>query len=134
MTTFESSVKKIASPQERIYSFLSDFDRFGEVVPKDKISNWQSDGDSCRFTVEPLGEVGLRIVEKEPVNTIKFTGEGKVPFNFFLWIQLKEVSENDTRLKLTIKADMNPMVKMMASKPVKKFLETLADGIAAHQY
>jgi len=57
-----------------------------------------------------------------------------VPFNFFLWIQLKEAGENDTRMKLTIKADMNPMVKMMASKPVKKFLETLADGIAAHQY
>jgi len=134
MTTFESSVKKIESPQERIYSFLSDFDHFGEVIPKDKISNWQSNGESCRFTVDPLGEVGLRIVEKEPSATIKFTAEGKVPFNFFLWIQLKEVAENDTRMKLTIKADMNPMVKMMASKPVKKFLETLADGIAAHKY
>ncbi|MBI9063744.1 MAG: SRPBCC family protein [Marinilabiliaceae bacterium] len=134
MTTFESSIKKNASSQERIYSFLSDFDHFAEVIPKDKISNWQSDGDSCRFTVDPLGEVGLRIVEKESSKTIKFTAEGKVPFNFFLWIQLKEVSENDTRIKLTIKADMNPMVKMMASKPVKKFLETLADGIAAHQY
>ncbi len=134
MTTFESSVKKIASPQERIYNFLSDFNHFGEVIPKDKITNWQSDGDSCRFTVDPLGEVGLRIVEKEASKTIKFTGEGKVPFNFFLWIQLKEAGENDTRMKLTIKADMNPMVKMMASNPVKKFLETLADGIAAHQY
>jgi len=134
MTTFESTVKKIESPQERIYSFLSDFDHFGEVIPKDKISNWQSNGDSCRFTVDPLGEVGLRIVEKEPSKTIKFTAEGKVPFNFFLWIQLKEVAENDTRMKLTIHADMNPMVKMMASKPVKKFLEALAEGIAAHKY
>lgn len=134
MTTFESSIKKISSPQERIYRFLSDFDHFGDVIPKDKISNWQSNGDSCRFTVDPLGEVGLRIVDKEPNKTIKFTAEGKVPFNFFLWIQLKELNETETALKLTIKADMNPMVKMMASKPVKKFLEMLADGIAAHQY
>ena len=65
---------------------------------------------------------------------IKYTAEGKTPFNFFLWIQLKEVAEDDTRVKLTIKADMNPMIKMMASKPIKKFLGVLVEAIANHQY
>ncbi len=134
MTTFESAIKKSTYPAETIFSFLADFDHFGEVIPQDKITNWQSNGDSCRFTIDPVGEVGLRIVEKEEYKTIKYTAEGKTPFNFFLWIQLKEVAEGDTRIKLTIKADMNPMIKMVASKPVNKFLDVLSDGIANHQY
>jgi len=134
MTTFESDIKKATYPAETMFNFLSDFDHFGEVIPKDKISNWQSFGDSCRFNIDPVGEVGLRIVEKEMPKVIKYTAEGKTPFNFFLWIQLKEVAENDTRVKLTIKADMNPMIKMMASKPIKKFLEVLSDAIANHKY
>lgn len=134
MTKFESDIKKAAYPAETIFNFLADFDHFGDVIPKDKISNWQSEGDSCRFTIDPVGEVGLRIIEKEEFSTIKYTAEGKTPFNFFLWIQLKEVAADDTRVKLTIKADMNPMIKMMASKPVKKFLDVLSEGIANHKY
>ncbi len=134
MTIFESAIKKSSHPAEKMFNFLADFDHFGEVIPKDKINNWQSFGDSCRFSIDPVGEVGLRIVDKEAPKVIKYTAEGKTPFNFFLWIQLKEVAEDDTRVKLTIKADMNPMIKMMASKPVKKFLEVLSDAIANHQY
>lgn len=134
MTTFESDIKKSTYPAEKMFNFLSDFDHFGEVIPKDKINNWQSFGDSCRFSIDPVGEVGLRIVDKELPKVIKYTAEGKTPFNFFLWIQLKEVADDDTRVKLTIKADMNPMIKMVASKPIKKFLEVLSDAIANHQY
>lgn len=134
MTTFESDIKKSTYSSETIFNFLADFDHFGDLIPKDKITNWQSNGDSCRFTIDPVGEVGLRIVEKEEFKTIKYTAEGKTPFNFFLWIQLKEVAVDDTRIKLTIKADMNPMIKMVASKPINKFLEVLSDAIAQHQY
>ncbi|MBK3517254.1 SRPBCC family protein [Carboxylicivirga marina] len=134
MTTFESDIKKANYPAEIMFNFLADFNHFGEVIPKDKISNWQSFGDSCRFTIDPVGEVGLRIVEKESPKVIKYTAEGKTPFNFFLWIQLVQKAEDDTRVKLTIKADMNPMIKMMASKPIKKFLEVLSDAIANHKY
>lgn len=134
MTTFESSIKKAAYPAETMFNFLADFDHFGEVIPKDKINNWQSFGDSCSFSIDPVGEVGLRIVEKETPKVIKFTAEGKTPFNFFLWIQLKELQADETAVKLTIKADMNPMIKMMASKPVKKFLEVLSEAIANHKY
>ena len=134
MTQFESDIKKSTHSADVIFDFLSDFDHFGELIPKDKISNWKSTGESCSFTIDPVGEVGLRIIEKEEFKTVKYTAEGKTPFNFYLWVQLKEVAENDTRIKLTIKADMNPMIKMVASKPVKQFLEVLSEGIANYKY
>ena len=134
MTKFESQIKAVPHPGEKIFNFLSDFDNFGEVLPQDKIKNWKSFGDHCTFELEMVGEVGLRIVEKTPHDTIKFVAEGNTPVDFNLWVQIKEVDKSDSRIKLTIKAEMNPMIKMVASGPIKKFLEVLADGIASHKY
>ena len=134
MTKYESKIKVVPHPAEKIFNFLTDFNNFGEVLPKDKIKNWQSFGDHCTFEIDMVGEVGLRIVDKTPFDTIKYVTEGNTPVNFFLWVQIKEVAESDSRIKLTIKADMNPMIKMVASGPIKKFLEVLADGIASHNY
>ena len=134
MTKFESEIKVVPHPAEKIFTFLSDFDNFGEVVPKDKIKNWQSFGDHCTFEVDMVGEVGLRIVDKNPHDTIKYEAEGNTPVNFFLWVQIKEAAPGDSRIKLTIKADMNPMIKMVASGPITKFLKVLADGIASYDY
>ena len=134
MTKYESQIKVVPYSKEKIFTFLSDFNNFGELVPKDKIKNWQSYGDHCTFEIDMIGKVGLRIVESTPFDTIKLTSEGNTPVNFFLWVQIKEVEEADSRVKLTFKADMNPMIKMVAAGPIKKFLEILADGIASHKY
>ena len=128
-TKFESRVGKINSNEEKIYSFISDFNNFKKLVPEDKISNFQSSENSCKFTVPGAGEVGLKILEKIPTNTIKITGEGMSNQSFVFWVQLKSVSTDDTRIKLTIKADLNPMIKMMASKPLQNFLDKLVDAL-----
>ncbi len=130
MTKFESEIKKVSQSDEKIFKFISDFNNFKSLIPQDKIKNWQSTEDTCKFSVDGIGDAGLRIVEKQASTTVKYSTDGKVPFNFFLWIQLKQVAENDTRIKLTIKADLNPMMKMMVGKHVKKFLNMLGDAIA----
>ena len=40
----------------------------------------------------------------------------------------------DTRVKLTIKADLNPMLKMVVTTPVNKFLEVVTSAIATYPY
>jgi len=134
MTQFEGPVKAIPYDAMVVYNFLSDFTHFEHLLPPDKVTDWESDGVSCRFKVNGVGEVGLRIVDKEPGKTIKFSTDGKTPFNFFLWIQLKEKAPADSRVKVTVKADLNPMMKMMVSSPINKFLEVLTEAIASHHY
>ncbi len=134
MTKFESDIKSALHNEEKIFTFISDFNNFKELIPQDKIKDWESTADTCRFKVDGIGEAGLKIVEKEPSKVVKYSTDGKVPFNFFLWVQLKKVSDNDTKIKLTIKADLNPMMKMMVSKHVKKFLNMLGDAIANYHY
>ena len=46
-----------------------------------------------------------------------------------MWIQLKEVGELDTRVKITLKAELNPMLNMVAKKPLTTFIETLVDKL-----
>ncbi|MGV8827949.1 MAG: SRPBCC family protein [Breznakibacter sp.] len=133
-TTFESSVKSVSYAPESIYNLLCDFNNFSDVIQNQKVKDWESTTDTCRFKVEGVGEVGLRIIDREPFTTIKYTADGKTPFNFYLWVQIKEVARSDSRIKLTIKADMNPMMKMVASQPIQKFLDMLADAIAGHKF
>ena len=127
MTQYESRVGTIQSSEEKVYRFLSDFNNFGEFIPKDQVQDWKSEKDKCSFTIGGIGGVGLEIVERKPNNLIKMTGNGMAQVDFFMRIQLKEVAENDTRVKLTLKADLNPMIQMMASKPLKNFLNMMVD-------
>jgi len=129
-TTIESKIGKVESSSERIYNFLSDFNNFEHLVPQDKIENWQATEEECSFNVKGVGQFGMKIIEKEPFKLVKVSNSPKVPFDFFLWIQLKELAENDTRIKITIKAYLNPMLKMVAQKPLQQMVDTIVDQLS----
>ncbi len=134
MTTFEGPIKSIPYNSELIYGFLSDFNNFEALIPSEKITNWKCSEDTCSFHMEGIGQIGLKIINKEPNKTIKYTADGQTPFHFFLWIKLKETAINDTKIKLTIKAELNLLLKSIVSKHVNKFLEVVTNAIAKYPY
>jgi carbon monoxide dehydrogenase subunit G len=127
MSKIESRVGVIKESEERIYIFLSDFNNFKNLVPEDRVKNWESTADSCSFTVEGIGPVGLRILEKEPNKLIKITSDGKKPVPFVVWIQIKEMAEKDSRIKITADVDVNPLMAAMIKGPLKSFINTLVE-------
>jgi len=136
MITFESEIKKAECNDTEIFSLLSDLNNVEKIkdkIPQDKIKELEFDADSCRFTVDMVGKIGLKIVERDPSKTIKFVAE-QSPVGFNLWIQLKQVEENDTRIKVTVKADLSPMMKMIASKPMETFVNKLAEILSQLPY
>ena len=136
MTEFVSEVKTIPHDEDRIFTMLSDLsnlERIKDRLPQDKIQDFEFDSDSCSFAVAPVGKITLRIVERERNKTIKFeTTNSPVPL--FLWIQLKQVAPEDTKMKMTIKADLNPFIKPMVSKPLQDALDKIAVVIASLPY
>jgi len=130
----ESKIGKIETTDERIYTFLTNFDNFKHLIPPDKVRNWQSDELSCRFTIDPIGETGIRIVEKEPFKLIKLTSLEESKLNFYFWVQLKMPAEHDTRIKLTLEADLNPMLQMVAKNPLQEFLDKLVDQLSKYPF
>jgi len=125
----ESKIGKLNRGSEEVYQFLSDFNNFTAIIPTDKVQNWQASTDKCSFSVENAGEIGLEIIEREPFNLVKIKADDKVPYKFFFWIQLKEIEQKDTRIKLTIKAKLNPIVKSAAKGPLQTFVDTLVDQL-----
>jgi carbon monoxide dehydrogenase subunit G len=136
MTKFESSIKQIAYGQEVVYRNLSDLnnlERVKDKIPADKVQDLSFDSDTISIQAPMVGEIKMKIVEREEPKTIKFETENSpVPFNF--WIQLLPVSETCCKLKLTIKADLNPFIKGMVQKPLQEGIEKIADALAIIPY
>lgn len=133
MTTYESDIKTISSNEEMVFGVLSDLTNLQKLAENpaltEKVKDLQFDADSCSFTVDGLGKIGFRIIEREPFKTIKFESE-QSPIMVNMWIQLKQVDENDTRMKLTLKADLPSMIKMMVDKKLKEGVNAIADALA----
>lgn len=157
---FESSIKIINYSQECVFGKLSDLNNLSVIqermedpafrsaiktqVPEDKmeqiaerVREMKFDTDSVSCNVSPLGEVSLRIIDRDHPKCIKFeTANSPIPLN--LWIQLLPVSESQCKsqckMKLTVRADLNPFIKAMVSKPLKEGVEKLADMLAMIPY
>ena len=129
MSKYNSKIGKINKQDQLIFDFLSDFRNLESIIPEDKISNFEATEDRCKFKIEGIGQAGLKTIEKEPNKLIKITSDGKAPFGFSFWIQLKpiEQEENTTAIRLTIDAQLNPMMKMMVEKHLQKGIDSLVD-------
>ncbi|MCK4751036.1 MAG: hypothetical protein KAT15_28450, partial [Bacteroidales bacterium] len=126
----ESKIGKSSSSQKQIYTFITDFNNFKDLLPKDKVSGWESSPDSCSFQVDPLGRTGIQIISKEPHSLVKMASMPEFSrYQFNIWIQLKSMSENDTRIKITIEPLVNKMILTMIKLPLKKFVDGLVKKI-----
>ncbi len=135
MATFESSVRQIPHSQQAVYNMLSDLsniDRVKDRIPADKLNDLTFDADSMSIST-PMGAVKLKIVDREEPKCIKFeTEQSPLPFNF--WIQILPVTDATCKMKLTIKAELNPFIKGMVSKPLQEGIEKIADALQMINY
>ena len=133
---FESSVKQIPYPQESVYRNISDLrnlDKVKDRVPEDKINEFSFDEDTVAINVAPVGELKLRICDREEPKYVKFeTVQSPVPFN--VWIQVLPVDEKNSKMKVTVKAELNPFIKGMVEKPLMEAVEKIADALAQVHY
>ncbi len=135
-TKFESSIKQIPYPQEAVYRNISDLRNLEKVrdrVPEDKVKDFTFDEDTVSLNVAPVGELKLRICEREEPKCVKFeTVQSPVPFH--VWIQVLPVTDGTSKMKVTVKAELNPFIKGMVSGPLQDGVEKIADALAQIKY
>ena len=113
---------------------MQSLERVKDLIPKDKIQEMEIEQDRVRIKVDGLAQkFTIAIVDRIENDTVKFGMEG-IPMDANLWIQMKEVSPTDTRLKLTVKADIPFMFKMMVEKKLQTGLDQAADMLAQFPY
>ncbi len=136
MSKFESSVKQIPYSQTAVYRSISDLSHLEKVrdrVPADKVKEFVFDADSVAVNVPPVGEIRLRIVNREEPKCVKFETV-QSPMPFFLWVQMLPVTETSSKMKVTVEADIPLMLKAMVSGPLKDAVEKVADALASIRY
>lgn len=123
-----------ASQIYRVLSNLENLERVRQFIPQDKVQEMEIRADWVRMKVDGLAQkITIAIVDRIENNTVKFGAEG-IPMDANFWIQLKEVNPTDTRIKLTVKADIPFMFKMMVDKKLQQGLDQAADMLAQFPY
>lgn len=130
---YESAVTKVVASAAQVYgvfSNLKNLERVKDLIPKDKVQELEIGEESVRMKVDGLGQkITILIVDKTENEVIKYGAEG-IPMEMNFWIQMKEVAPMDTRIKLTLKADIPMMFKMMLDKKILQGIDQAAAMIA----
>lgn len=141
MAQYESEILHLNYSQEQVYTKLADLNNLSPLKDQIDLIKEKTDGkvedmsfDSDTMTVKVQGvNLTMRIVEREPMKCIKFEGvNSPVPVN--LWIQVLPEEETKSKMKLTIRAEVNVFMKAMIDKPMKQALEKLSEMFSSIPY
>ncbi len=127
MTRLESDKVTVNKTSKEVFDFLSDFNNYERLMPE-QVTDWKSTVDECSFTIKGMASLGMKMKEKTPNSSIVIEKNGKAPFDFFLLCNIED-KQAQSEVQLIFDADLNVMLKMMASKPLTNFLNLLASKL-----
>ena len=122
MTTLESDSVSINKPAEEVYNFLGDFRNFEKLMPP-QVVDWKATSEECSFTIQGMMSIGMKFKQKIPNSLLEIERNGKAPVDFILRCMITGQQRCD--VKLEFDADLNPMMKMLAQRPLTNFLNLL---------
>lgn len=122
---FESRYGKVSCSSREVFEFVTDARNFGQFVPKNSVNSWKADKESCSFSVPMIGTVAVRLSEKSEFTKVVFEGDALKKEDFILTLNIYENINESAGFNVILTADLNPMMKMIAVKPINQFLEML---------
>ena len=124
---FKSNWTKNKRSEKELFEYISNMNNMSSVLPE-QVVDITADNDNLSFTIQGMGKVALRVNKREPDKFIQLVPEGKVPFQFSLNIYI-ENNESDSNAKccFEIDAQLNPLMQMMASKPLQNLVNMMAE-------
>jgi hypothetical protein len=125
LSFFQSRSGKLSCNAQEVFTFVTDVRNFEQFIPKGSINNWTADKESCSFSVSMLGTVSVRQAEKKEFSKVVFNGDALKKNDFSLTLSISDNLKEPADVIVALSADLNPMMKMMAGKPIIQFLEML---------
>ena len=120
MTIFKSKTT-INKPINEVYQFLADMNNHQRLMPEN-IQDWSSNLDEARFKIQNMASLVLKIESRIINSEIKIMPLEKPPFDLELKWMLT-IAGSATEVVFTIAADLNMMMKMLASGPLQKLAD-----------
>lgn len=127
LSYFESRSGKPDCTPEEIFEFVRDIRNFERFIPAGTVADWNASKDHCSFRVPRVGNVDLRLVQEERPNLVAFKGNALNDNAFDIVVHIRRNASEKADVKVALNAELNPMMKMIAAKPIGQFLEMLVD-------
>ncbi|KIA92442.1 orotate phosphoribosyltransferase [Pedobacter kyungheensis] len=121
MTIIESAVE-VNKPVAEVYAFLSNMNNHQQLMPEN-IYNWESTEDEARFTIQNMAKLAIKISNRIENQELTAIPTEKAPFEVELKWTLNDNGNGTTTAKHIISADLNMMMKMLASGPLQKLVD-----------
>ncbi|KKO90366.1 MULTISPECIES: SRPBCC family protein [Sphingobacterium] len=121
MTTIQNTTE-INKTVSDVYAFLADLNNHEQLMPEN-IYNWSSTTDEARFTIQNMAKLALRVEERVENRFITLVPSEKAPFEVTLRWELQVIADTVTKATFIIDADLNMMMKMIASGPLQKLVD-----------
>jgi len=130
MSTSITSKKEIVNASSKeVFEFLCDFNNIKELLPQDKISDWNSTVDACSFKIQGAAVIPLNKKSVEPNSKINIVSGEKAPFPFTLVVHINELDGGDGNScegYLQFEGEINAFLKMMVVKPLTNLFDYMA--------
>ena len=111
--------------EQEFFAVVSDMRNIPALLPEQAI-NVQADEDNLSFTVQGMGGIALRVCQRITYSLVQLVPVGKVPFPFVLSIKIAGLG-NNCRVMYEIDADLNPLMAMMAKRPLQNLVDMMAE-------
>ncbi len=121
MTIIESKVT-VHKPLGKVYEFLADLNNHQQLMPEN-IYNWSSTEDEAKFTIQNMAKLALKVSSRKKNEEIIAVPSEEAPFALELKWTVTDKGEGRTEALHTISAELNMMMKMLASGPLQKLVD-----------
>ncbi|HZY36671.1 MAG TPA: SRPBCC family protein [Mucilaginibacter sp.] len=128
MTTFESKIT-IDRAVSDVYNFLADLNNHQQLMPEN-IYNWASTHDAAQFTIQNMGKLGVKVSNRVENKEIVIIPAEQAPFDLEMKWELSSAADG-THIQYTVSADLNIMMKMLASGPLQKLADHQTQSLGA---
>ena len=132
MTSIQSEKQSIQKPLSEVFTFLANANNHKVLMPEN-IYNWSSTEDECKFTIQNMAKLELKISERDAANgKIVIIPSVPAPFDLNIVWSIAVINENSCEAQMTINADLNPFIKMMAVAPLTKLVNHQVQALATN--
>lgn len=126
---FKSKWAKSTRSDKELFEYVGNMNNLPSVLPE-QVVNVTADCDNLSFTIQGMGSIALQVTKREPNCLIQLSPVGKTPFQFVLNVYIRDnkttsQQDNESECCFEIDAQLNPLMQMMASRPLQNLVDMM---------
>ena len=126
----EGPVTQVARSQQTVYAAVNDVEKYKDYMPS-AVSSFATGEDYgmpwFSFTIGGMPEIKMVRSVAEPFSRVVFATPRGAKIS--LEVRIEALSDEQSSVQVAIEADVNPMLRMMVERPLRRFLEDLSEKI-----